>query len=197
LTSIRSIAEDRAMPTMSRSQRALPIAAIALAILLCTSGTAAAALPSFKGKRITSNSIGGVRIGMSLAQVKAVWGPGGISDEVDEPCGSAPQPDVPGTCTWRATSRTKAWVDFGQNGRVEGIGIAGKRRSAPGRLRAPEGLGLGTRGEKLFARSFTSYPAGFVGPVPGPTMLYLGSGRLKNISFWVNRSGSTAAVTVG
>lgn len=170
------------------------LALVAPIALLAFSGTAAAALPNFQNNRITPKAIGGVKLGMTFRQAKAAWGSGGYDYSMDTPCSKSAGEYSRWECTWRKSLRTKAWVGFSAR-RADTIGIAGRRRSRPGRLRTSQGWGLGTKGSTLFMKGCQSSPGGGQGgPVPGVGAVYTCNG----IRFYVSSStGRTVAVAVG
>lgn len=162
-------------------------AIVPLILLIGLPVSASARLPDFKNNRITAKSIGGVRVGMSLGQAKAAWGPGGYDYDVDAPCGADTV-----TCTWRQTRRVNAHVTI-DNNRVERILIAGSRRSRPGRLRTRAGYRLGTKGEVFFRRGCQSSPVGLDAPVSAGAAY-----TCSRVTFYVaRRSGRTIAIQVG
>ena len=187
-----------AMPTASASianRRTIPPLAIAtiLIVLLLAEG-ASAALPTLTSTRIAPNSLGGVRVGMSLTQAQSAWGAGGYDFSQDAPCSTEVDPGS--TCTWRASNTTRAWVAF-EDGKAASIGIAGGPASRLARLKTASGYRLGTRVRSFFQRGWASAPVGLNGPVAGATVAYVGRGSAhRGITFFGSRTGRTVAITV-
>ena len=163
--------------------RTLITLTLAAALLPC--GAAGAKLPDFTGDLITAKSMGGAKLGMTYGQVVGKWGGGGVDEAVGERCGGPNSDPLEWTCSWKKTSTLKAWVRF-ENGQARAIGISGPRRSRPGRLRTRDGLGLGTSTEKLFKSGCGSSPS-------TTGVVY----RCNGVSFYGNRSGRVASVTIG
>lgn len=161
------------------------IGPLALAVTVLFSSTATARLPEFSDTRITPKSMGGAKLGMTYKQVVARWGRGGIDEETEKACGGPESHPAEWTCTWKSTAKPRAWVRF-ELGKADGIGIAGPRKSRPGRLRTHDGHGLGTPGEKLFMSSCQSNS--------GATSVHY---WCSGITFEVNRTGKAVSVTIG
>lgn len=162
---------------------------LALAGLSVIPSPAGAALPKPSTTKIVpGKSIGGVRLGMSLAQVRAAWGPGGISE-----AGDACTDDGSRTsCIWTGGSvRERALVGFSSDAGVTRVTISGGPRSPLARWRTSRRFGIGTSVSTL-ARKLgfqAGRPVGLGAPL-GAAVAYLERGTV----YYGGRSGKVIAV---
>jgi hypothetical protein len=149
---------------------------------LSPAAAAHAKLPSPATKRIVpGKSIGGVRLGMSLAAAQATWGPGGVS-EADDAC----DPDSRTSCIWAGRSaREYAVLRFDEaDGTVDFIRIVGPRTSPLARWRTSKGWGIGTRSSTLLraSRGRLPFPAGLGAPAGTGSVFVFG-----RTDYFINR----------
>lgn len=169
--------------------RRTTVAVLVLGALAVTPAPAGAALPKPSSTKIVpGRSIGGVRLGMSLGQVRAAWGAGGISE-----AGDACTDDGSRTsCIWTGGStRERALVGFSQGGGVDRVTISGGPTSPLARWRTSRGFGIGT-GVSTLSRKLgfgAGRPVGLGSP-PGSTVAYLERGTV----YYGGRSRKVIAV---
>lgn len=174
------------------THRPAAVAAIAAAMLIATAAPAAATLPKPKTTKIVNGkSMGGVRIGMTLAQAQAAWGPGGVSEAGDACRGDGSRT----SCIWKGRSnRERALVSLGDGGAIDGITISGGPSSPLATWRAARRFGLGTTSATLLKTLGlgAGFPVGLGAPL-GATGVYVD----RRTSFFLGRSNRVIAVRIG
>ncbi len=174
------------------THRPAAVAAIAAAALIASAAPAAATLPKPKTTKIVNGkSMGGVRIGMTLAQAQAAWGPGGLSEAGDACRGDGSRT----SCIWKGrSSRERGLVSFDQLGAIDGITISGGPSSPLATWRAARRFGIGTTSTALFKALGlgAGFPVGLGAP-PGSTAVYVD----RRTAFFLGRSKRVIAVRIG
>lgn len=159
------------------------------AVLAVSAAPAGAALPKpVTTKIVPGKSLGGVRFGMSLAQVRSAWGAGGVSEAGDDCTDDGSRT----SCIWTGgSSRERALVGFSQGGGVDRVTISGGPRSPLAKWRTARKLGIGTTAKTLLAKLGlgASRTVGLGSP-PGATGAYLDHGAV----YYVGRAGRVIAV---